>query len=273
MHCRTLITARMRAQDYAGARALLLRTFQTNPRLEGALEMLPLLEVLCCTAAGRGGVDWYNLCCCGRFRRTPGWRVPWRCSRCSRSSSAPPPAVGAWTGTDSSRCCLWMMPPGSRHATRASWPRFALLAHLTPCPPRGPCLYPWSRCPPSSPLPPCSLPSRPPLCALEILPARCAALYHETSSSPALSCPRQFSTNARRLQLAIEPSAPAPRLPSTARLHWSHLRPKSQRPSPGCLQRRWSHPRPNSPSTLPWLRRTLLARPTPPSLCQPPAKP
>jgi hypothetical protein len=93
MHCRTLITARMRAQDYAGARTLLLRTFQTNPRLEGALEMLPLLEVLCCTAAGRGGVDWYNLCCCGRFRRTPGWRVPWRCSRCSRSSAAPPPTV------------------------------------------------------------------------------------------------------------------------------------------------------------------------------------
>ena len=159
--------------------------------------MLPLLEVLCCTAAGRGGVDWYNLCCCGRFRRTPGWRVPWRCSRCTRSSSAPPPAVGAWTGTDSSRCCLWMMPPGSRHATRASWPRFALLAHLTHGPPRGPCLYPWPRCPPSSPLPHCSLPSRPPLCALEILPARCAALYHETSSSPAQTSSLSTSPPAR----------------------------------------------------------------------------
>ncbi|KAL5650556.1 hypothetical protein ACJX0J_041365, partial [Zea mays] len=71
----------------------------TNPRLEGALEMLPVLEVLCCAAADRGGVDWYSLCCCGRFRRTPDWRAPWRCSWCSRSSVAPPPAVGAWTGT------------------------------------------------------------------------------------------------------------------------------------------------------------------------------
>jgi hypothetical protein len=58
---RDAITARMRAQDYAGARALLLRTLQTNPRLEGALEMLPVLEVLCCAAAGRGGVDWYRV--------------------------------------------------------------------------------------------------------------------------------------------------------------------------------------------------------------------
>jgi|UniRef100_A0A804RLS3 hypothetical protein len=61
--------------------------------------MLPVLEVLCCAAADRGGVDWYSLCCCGRFRRTPDWRAPWRCSWCSRSSVAPPPAVGAWTGT------------------------------------------------------------------------------------------------------------------------------------------------------------------------------
>ncbi|EES04139.1 uncharacterized protein LOC8059390 [Sorghum bicolor] len=59
---RDAITARMRGQDYAGARALLLRTLQTNPRLEGALEMLPVLEVLCCAAAtGRGGVDWYRV--------------------------------------------------------------------------------------------------------------------------------------------------------------------------------------------------------------------
>jgi hypothetical protein len=33
---------------------VLLQTLQTNPRLEGALEMLPVLEVLCCAAAGRG---------------------------------------------------------------------------------------------------------------------------------------------------------------------------------------------------------------------------
>ncbi|CAD6235162.1 unnamed protein product [Miscanthus lutarioriparius] len=62
---RDAITARMRAQDYAGARALLLRTLQTNPRLEGALEMLLVLEVLCCAAGsaagGRGGVDWYRV--------------------------------------------------------------------------------------------------------------------------------------------------------------------------------------------------------------------
>jgi hypothetical protein len=90
-----------------------------------------------------------------------------------------------------------MTPPGSRRATRASWPWFALLAHPTPCPPRGPCLYPWPRCPPSSPLPPCSLPSRPPLCALEILPARCAALYHETSSSPAQTSSLSTSPPAR----------------------------------------------------------------------------
>jgi hypothetical protein len=72
MHCRTLITTRMRAQDYTGVRALLLRTLRTNPRLEGTLEMLLVLEFLCCAAAGRGGVDWYNLCCWARFRRTPG---------------------------------------------------------------------------------------------------------------------------------------------------------------------------------------------------------
>jgi hypothetical protein len=33
---------------------VLLGTLQTNPRLEGALEMLPVLEVPCCVAAGRG---------------------------------------------------------------------------------------------------------------------------------------------------------------------------------------------------------------------------
>jgi hypothetical protein len=74
-------------------RALLLRTLRTNPRLEGTLEMLLVLEFLCCAAAGRGGVDWYNLCCWARFRRTPGWRAPWRCSRCSRSPAASPLAV------------------------------------------------------------------------------------------------------------------------------------------------------------------------------------
>ncbi|OEL13188.1 hypothetical protein BAE44_0025793 [Dichanthelium oligosanthes] len=64
---RDAIIARMRSQDYAGARVLLLQTLQTNPRLEGALEMLPVLEVLC--AAGKalagsgrgGGVDWYRV--------------------------------------------------------------------------------------------------------------------------------------------------------------------------------------------------------------------
>ncbi|CAO2195756.1 unnamed protein product [Urochloa humidicola] len=62
---RDAITARMRCQDYAGARALLLQTLQTNPRLDGALEMLPVLEVLCTAGealAGRGrGVDWYRV--------------------------------------------------------------------------------------------------------------------------------------------------------------------------------------------------------------------
>jgi curved DNA-binding protein CbpA len=63
---RGAITARMRSQDYAGARALLLQTLQTNPRLDGALEMLPVLEVLCAageTLAGRGrrGADWYRV--------------------------------------------------------------------------------------------------------------------------------------------------------------------------------------------------------------------
>ncbi|KAJ1286921.1 hypothetical protein BS78_03G389800 [Paspalum vaginatum] len=63
---RDAITARMRAQDYAGARVLLLQALQTNPRLEGAVEMLAVLEVLCCAAGkarpGRGrGVDWYRV--------------------------------------------------------------------------------------------------------------------------------------------------------------------------------------------------------------------
>jgi hypothetical protein len=71
-------------------------------------------------------------------------------------------------------------------------------------------------------------------------------------------CPCQSATNARATPPTVtEPLAPA----SATRLHWSHLRPKSQRPSPGRLQCRWSHPRPNSPSTLPWLCRTLLPRP------------
>lgn len=62
---RDAIAARMRGQDYAGARSLLLQTLQTNPRLEGALEMLAVLEVLC--AAGKAlpgrsrGVDWYRV--------------------------------------------------------------------------------------------------------------------------------------------------------------------------------------------------------------------
>ncbi|XP_062230259.1 uncharacterized protein LOC133927959 [Phragmites australis] len=60
---RDAITAKMRRQDYAGARTLLLETLQTNPRLEGALEMLSVLEVLCSAGkALRGrGVDWYRI--------------------------------------------------------------------------------------------------------------------------------------------------------------------------------------------------------------------
>jgi len=62
---RDAITARMRGQDYAGARALLLQALQTNPRLDGALEMLTVLEVLCAATkahAGPGrGVDWYRV--------------------------------------------------------------------------------------------------------------------------------------------------------------------------------------------------------------------
>ncbi|GJM92000.1 hypothetical protein PR202_ga08423 [Eleusine coracana subsp. coracana] len=57
------ITAKMRHQDYAGARTLLLETLQTNPWLESAVEMLYVLEVLC--AAGEAhpgrGVDWYRV--------------------------------------------------------------------------------------------------------------------------------------------------------------------------------------------------------------------
>ncbi|KAL6613892.1 hypothetical protein ACP70R_036162 [Stipagrostis hirtigluma subsp. patula] len=62
---REAITARMRGQDYAGARTLLLETLQANPRLDGAIEMLAVLEVLCAAGKelrGRGrGVDWYRV--------------------------------------------------------------------------------------------------------------------------------------------------------------------------------------------------------------------
>ncbi|CAO2167596.1 unnamed protein product [Urochloa humidicola] len=62
---REAIIARMRSQDYRGARALLLQTLQYNPRLDGALEMLPVLEVLCAAgealAGRRRGVDWYRV--------------------------------------------------------------------------------------------------------------------------------------------------------------------------------------------------------------------
>jgi hypothetical protein len=117
-----------------------------------------------------------------------------------------------------------MTPPGSRRATRASWPRFALLAHPTPCPPRGPCLYPWPRCPPSSPLPPCSLPSRPPLCALEILPARCAALYHETSSSPAQTSSLSTSPSARNYRRKSHQRDAPPLARATASAHDGRVR-------------------------------------------------
>lgn len=44
---REAIAGRMRGGDYTGARTLLLQTLQTNPRLDGAVEMLAALEVLC----------------------------------------------------------------------------------------------------------------------------------------------------------------------------------------------------------------------------------
>ncbi|XP_006645270.2 uncharacterized protein LOC102713964 [Oryza brachyantha] len=64
---REAIAARMRREDYGGARTLLLETLQTNPRLDGAFEMLSVLEVLCAAAETRGrpfpgrGVDWYRV--------------------------------------------------------------------------------------------------------------------------------------------------------------------------------------------------------------------
>ncbi|KAL6839936.1 hypothetical protein ACP4OV_029746 [Aristida adscensionis] len=64
---REAIAARMRGRDYAGARTLLLETLQANPRLEDAVGMLAVLEVLCAAGrelAGRGrgrGVDWYRV--------------------------------------------------------------------------------------------------------------------------------------------------------------------------------------------------------------------
>lgn len=62
---RGLTVVSMRAEDYTGARTLLLETLQTNPRLDGAVEMLSVLEVLCVAAAGRPGcgatVDWYRV--------------------------------------------------------------------------------------------------------------------------------------------------------------------------------------------------------------------
>uniref|UniRef100_A0A0D3EY48 J domain-containing protein n=1 Tax=Oryza barthii TaxID=65489 RepID=A0A0D3EY48_9ORYZ len=67
---REAIAAKMRGEDYAGARTLLLETLQTNPRLDDAFEMLSVLEVLCAAAEtrarrpglGRGrGVDWYRI--------------------------------------------------------------------------------------------------------------------------------------------------------------------------------------------------------------------
>ncbi|CAM0884487.1 unnamed protein product [Alopecurus aequalis] len=63
---REAITARMQAEDYTGARTLLLQTLQTNPSLGGALAMLAALEVLCAAnrppLAGRGAaVDWYRV--------------------------------------------------------------------------------------------------------------------------------------------------------------------------------------------------------------------
>uniref|UniRef100_A0A0D9V9T3 J domain-containing protein n=1 Tax=Leersia perrieri TaxID=77586 RepID=A0A0D9V9T3_9ORYZ len=59
---RGAIAARMRGEDYGGARTLLLETLQTNPRLDDAFEMLSVLEVLCAASGhGRGGVDWYRI--------------------------------------------------------------------------------------------------------------------------------------------------------------------------------------------------------------------
>uniref|UniRef100_A0A453GE83 J domain-containing protein n=1 Tax=Aegilops tauschii subsp. strangulata TaxID=200361 RepID=A0A453GE83_AEGTS len=56
---REAIAARMRAGDYTGARTLLLETLQTNPGLDGAVEMLAVLEVLCAAPAGRPP-HWYR---------------------------------------------------------------------------------------------------------------------------------------------------------------------------------------------------------------------
>lgn len=56
---REAIAARMRGGDYTGARTLLLETLQTNPGLDGAVEMLAVLEVLCAAPAGRPP-HWYR---------------------------------------------------------------------------------------------------------------------------------------------------------------------------------------------------------------------
>ncbi|ONM08457.1 hypothetical protein ZEAMMB73_Zm00001d033713 [Zea mays] len=99
---------------------VLRRTLQTNPRLEGALEMLLVLEVLCCAAAGRGGVDWYSLCCCGRFRRTPDWRAPWRCSWCSRSSGGCPGDAPGARGAGGIHMTAYFTAPWAGGATSTS---------------------------------------------------------------------------------------------------------------------------------------------------------
>ena len=44
---RDTIAAKMRAEDYASVRTLLLETLQANPRLEGAIEMVSVYELLC----------------------------------------------------------------------------------------------------------------------------------------------------------------------------------------------------------------------------------
>ncbi|KAM0931474.1 hypothetical protein ACQ4PT_000472 [Festuca glaucescens] len=64
---REAIAERMRGGDYTGARTLLLQTLQTNPRLDGAIEMLAALEVFCAAnrppspLVSRGAVDWYRV--------------------------------------------------------------------------------------------------------------------------------------------------------------------------------------------------------------------
>ena len=62
---RGAIATRMRAEDYADARTMLLETLQANPRLKGAIEMFCVLEVLCATGkallGGEHEFDWYRV--------------------------------------------------------------------------------------------------------------------------------------------------------------------------------------------------------------------